>query len=138
MHKQVRALVTHHFGYASMRICMRVATKMRWSMPGMDAKPLSARPHSATPWLPPTSCGARGGWCVERAVSGRVAHARCSSERAGGHSYTRPCAAARGRFGATRLLLAAGARPPLLALALWRAKAAGGAQCSAAGSRCPE
>jgi len=39
-----------------MRTWMRVATKMRWSMPGMDAKPLSARPQSATPWLPPTSC----------------------------------------------------------------------------------
>jgi hypothetical protein len=50
---------THQLGYASMRICMRVATKIRWSMPGMDANPDEDRPHIATPWLPPTSCRTR-------------------------------------------------------------------------------
>jgi hypothetical protein len=40
-------------------------------MPGIEAKPLSARPHSATPWLPPTSCGAARGLDGGRGVSRR-------------------------------------------------------------------
>lgn len=68
-----------------MRICMRVATKMRWSIPGMAANPLLARPHIATPWLPPTSCnnGKNMSQCMPAANKLHSAVHCCSQSSAG-------------------------------------------------------